>query len=91
MQGSLQSMPSIQGSIQPNQGMQNTQSSFPVINGVNPNFTINKGPGNLSVNGVQDGSAYNFKQKEMIQNSTQPPSPVYYNNFRLITVLFIMN
>ena len=80
MQGAMQNL--MQGPIQTNQGMQNIQSPLPVVNGVNPNFTINKGPGNLNVNGVQDGSAYNFKQKEIPQISTQSPAPVILFNIR---------
>ena len=42
-----------------------------MVNGVNPNFTINKGPGNLSMNPTPALNGYNFKQKET-QNPTGP-------------------
>ncbi len=77
LQNSMQSIQApIQGGMQTNQPIQNTQVPLPLVNGVNPNFTINKGPANLSLNGVQDGSAYNFKQKEIPQLIPQSPAPV---------------
>jgi hypothetical protein len=53
----LQQQPSPNSFLQPN--------SLHIVNGVNPNFNINRGQGNLSLNPTQDQSrAYIFKQKE---------------------------